>query len=209
MEVKNNKEENPLRFYTEQFAAADPEQRARVLQIPYENERFSLTFLGKDYQIRWPDGEVTSEDADAFAVHSNQAKIFLLRYLLNGQPLPTTGKYLSFRQLPWGEVYIQPFTGRCLTRSAWKYNGDPEGFCAAARELGGVPVDHADAGFRFDLIGDYHVIYYLWAGDDEFPPNAQVEFSNNFSVGFSAEDSVVAAEMIISAISAKMKKAAK
>ncbi|MBQ1399530.1 MAG: DUF3786 domain-containing protein, partial [Lachnospiraceae bacterium] len=66
--------------------------------------------------------------------------------------------------------------------------------------------DHADAGYRFDLIGDYHLLFYLWAGDDEFPPNAQVEFSNNFAVGFTAEDSVVAAEMIISAISARMKR---
>ncbi|MCR5539066.1 MAG: DUF3786 domain-containing protein [Lachnospiraceae bacterium] len=206
MEVKNNKEELPLQYYTDRFGLIDPEQRAKELEIPYADDCFSLTFLGKRYQIHWPDGDVNSDEEDAWAAGSNQARIFLLRYLLNGQPFPANGKYLSFRELPSGEVYIRPFTGRCLTRSAWKYNGDPAGFCAAAEALGGVPVDHADAGYRFDLIGDYHLLFYLWAGDDEFPPNAQVEFSNNFAVGFTAEDSVVAAEMIISAISARMKR---
>ena len=206
MEIKNNKEELPLQYYTEKFAGIDPVQRAKELTIPYENECFSLSMLGQFYRVHWPDGAFFFDDASALAMHSNQAKIFLLRYILTGKPLPSTGKYLAFRELPWGEVYIQPFTGRCLTRSAWKYQSNPDGFCTAAKTLGGIPVDHADAGFRFDLIGDYHLIFYLWSGDEEFPPSAQVEFSNNFAAGFTAEDSVVAAEMIISAISVKMKK---
>ena len=112
MEVKNNKEELHLQYYTDRFGLIDPEQRAKVLEIPYADGCFSLTFLGKRYQIHWPDGDVSSDEEDAWAAGSNQARIFLLRYLLNGQPFPANGKYLSFRELPSGEVYIRPFTGR-------------------------------------------------------------------------------------------------
>ena len=161
---------------------------------------------GADYTIRWPDARIICENADALALHSKPAQIMLLRYLISGKPLPSTGKYLAFRELPWGNVYLQPFTGRCLNRMAWKYNSDPNGFVKAALALGGKKLDHADAGFRFEFIGDYDLLFYLWKGDEEFPPSAQIEYSENFAAGFMAEDSVVAAELIIGAISFAMKK---
>ena len=29
----------------------------------------------------------------------------------------SSGTFLTYREMPWGEVYIKPFTGRCLTRA--------------------------------------------------------------------------------------------
>jgi len=43
-----------------------------------------------------------------------------------------------------------------------------------------------------------------WAGDEEFPPNAQVLYSDNFAGGFAAEDRVVAGDILISTIKANM-----
>lgn len=205
--IKNNKEEIPLQYYLDAFKDIDPVQRSKELVIPYENSCFRLSMYGDAYTVRWPDAKISCENTAAMALNRKPAQIMLLRYLISGKPLPSTGRYLAFRELPWGNVYLQPFTGRCLNRMAWKYNSDPEAFCKAALSLGGQPLDHADAGFRFEFIGDYNLLFYLWKGDEEFPPNAQVEYSDNFAAGFQAEDSVVAAELLIGAISAEMKKA--
>ena len=43
-----------------------------------------------------------------------------------------------------------------------------------------------------------------WEGDEEFPPNAQVLYSDNFAEGFAAEDRVVAGDILISTIKANM-----
>ena len=43
-----------------------------------------------------------------------------------------------------------------------------------------------------------------WEGDDEFPPNAQVIYSDNFEEGFAAEDRVVVGDILISTIKANM-----
>jgi hypothetical protein len=43
----------------------------------------------------------------------------------------------------------------------------------------------------------------LWAGDEEFPPSAQVLYSDNFRA-FAAEDRVVAGDILISAVRANM-----
>ena len=44
----------------------------------------------------------------------------------------------------------------------------------------------------------------VWEGDEEFPPNAQVLYSDNFAEGFAAEDRVVAGDLLISAIKSRM-----
>ena len=45
---------------------------------------------------------------------------------------------------------------------------------------------------------------FVWAGDDEFPPSAQILYSDNFAEGFTAEDRVVAADILISTIKSNM-----
>ena len=204
-QVPNNKTEKPLAYYREKLAGLDPARRADELLIAYEDGSFALKFFNAECRVSWPDGEITSDDPDAVAAGSDAAKILLLRYLTEGIALPATGSYLPFRLLPWGQIYLTTFTGRCITRMAWKYQSGKEKFCAAAAALGGEPTGNGDAGFEFTITGDYRIRFSLWAGDEEFPPNAQIEYTDNFAAGFTAEDSVVAAEILISAISKKMK----
>ena len=82
----------------------------------------------------------------------------------------------TFRELPWGEVYIQPFTGRVLTRAAFTFGTRIAAFRAAAEKLGGIPLRHGDAGYEFTLFDNYRLRLLVWEGDDEFPPNAQILF---------------------------------
>ena len=102
--------------------------------------------------------------------------------------------------MPWGEMYIKPYTGRVLTRAAFTFGTRVAAFRAAAEKMGAELVKHGDAGFRFNLIGDYQMQILIWEGDDEFPPNAQILYSDNFADGFAAEDRVVAGDILISTV---------
>ena len=106
--------------------------------------------------------------------------------------------------MPWGELYIKPYTGRVLTRAAFTFGTRVEKFRAACEKLGAAPLKHGDAGFEFDFIGGYKMQILVWGPDDEFPPNAQVLYSENFAQGFAAEDRVVAGDILISTIKANM-----
>ena len=46
----------------------------------------------------------------------------------------------------------------------------------------------------------------IYAGDEDFPPSSQILYSDNFADGFSAEDRVVAGDILISAIRQEMKR---
>ena len=129
---------------------------------------------------------------------------FLLRYLLEGKSVADTGKWLTFREMPWGELYIKPYTGRVLTRAAFTLGTRLDAFRSAAQKMGATSVNHGDVGFEFCFIGGYRMRILAWAGDEEFPPNAQVLYSDNFATGFAAEDRVVAGDILISSIKANM-----
>ena len=97
-----------------------------------------------------------------------------------------------------------PYTGRVLTRAAFTFGTRLAAFRAAAEKMGASPVAHGDAGYQFELIGGYKMQILAWEGDEEFPPNAQVLYSDNFAEGFAAEDRVVAGDILITTIKANM-----
>ena len=46
----------------------------------------------------------------------------------------------------------------------------------------------SDCGWELELMEGLTIQFLLWVGDDEFPPNAQILFSDNFRYAFTAED---------------------
>ena len=91
-----------------------------------------------------------------------------------------------------------------LTRAAFTFGTRLAAFRSACEKMGAVAVNHGDAGFEFSFLDDYRIQILVWEGDEEFPPNAQVLYSDNFAQGFAAEDRVVAGDILISTIKAYM-----
>ena len=200
MQVTNNKEEVPFSYYAELYGKADKAEIADRLGISTENGAFSVTLMGKTYTVT-EKAEIADLQGNAPAL---PMQTFLLRYLLEGKNLPALGGWKTFREMPWGELYIKPYTGRVLTRAAFTFGTRVEAFRKAAEKMGAQPVSHGDAGYEFALIGDYKIRLLVWAGDEEFPPSAQVLYSDNFEEGFAPEDRVVAGDILITAIRANM-----
>ncbi len=203
MQVENHKEEVPFSYYQELFAAMDPQSTAqRLKDAGWDGQAFHVTLLGRTFAISHPTYEICPLDGGPVPPLPTQT--FLLRYLLECRDEPWEGQWKTFREMPWGEMYIKPYTGRVLTRAAFTFWTRLEAFRKGAQKLGGEPVPHGDVGFRFCLIGGYYMQIQAWAGDEEFPPNAQVLYSDNFARGFAAEDRVVAGDILISTIKANM-----
>lgn len=203
MEIENHKEEVPFAFYEEKFHALRPDEvTARLSDVRWDGTEFTVRLLGRDFAIAHPDYAIRAPDGGT--VPPLPAQTFLLRYLLESRDVPWNGSWKTFREMPWGEMYIKPYTGRVLTRAAFTFGTRVEAFRAACGKMGAEPVPHGDAGFRFRLVGDYQMQILVWAGDDEFPPNAQVLYSDNFADGFAAEDRVVAGDILISTVKSFM-----
>ena len=201
MQVENHKEEVPFAHYEEQFRLLAPRDALdRLNDISFSGGEFTVKLLGREFAIAHPDYAIRALDGGAIPPLPTQT--FLLRYLLESRSVAWGGQWKTFREMPWGEMYIKPYTGRVLTRAAFTFGTRIAAFRAACEKMGAEPVPHGDAGFRFDFVGGYRMQILVWEGDDEFPPNAQVLYSDNFAEGFAAEDRVVAGDILISTIKA-------
>ena len=203
MQIENHKEEVPFAHYEEKFRGLKPEEALeRLPDVRWDGKEFSVTLLGRTFAISHPDYAIRALDGGP--VPPLNVQTFLLRYLLESRDVAWAGEWKTFREMPWGEMYIKPYTGRVLTRAAFTFGSRVAAFRAAAEKMGALPLPHGDAGYQFDLIGGYQMRLLVWEGDDEFPPNAQVLYSDNFADGFAAEDRVVAGDILISVVKSNM-----
>ena len=203
MQIENHKEEVPFAHYEEKFRGLKPEEALeRLPDVRWDGTEFTVTLLGRTFAISHPDYAIRALDGGP--VPPLNVQTFLLRYLLESRDVAWAGEWKTFREMPWGEMYIKPYTGRVLTRAAFTFGSRVAAFRAAAEKMGALPLPHGDAGYQFDLIGGYQMRLLVWEGDDEFPPNAQVLYSDNFADGFAAEDRVVAGDILISVVKSNM-----
>ena len=197
MQVENHKEEVPFAHYCQLFEAGDAGEMAGRTGAGFDGKAFSVILLGTEYIITHPKYSISPQA-------TLPMQTFLLRYLLEGKKCPPSTEFKTFREMPWGELYIQPFTGRVLTRAAFTFGTRIASFRKAAGTLNALPLSHGDAGYEFAFLDNYRLRMLVWEGDEEFPPNAQLLYTENFVDGFSAEDRVVAGDILIGILKSKM-----
>ena len=203
MQIENHKEEVPFSYYEGLFKDLKPESvKERLSAVKWENGEFYINLLGREFAIAHPEYAIRALDGGKIPPLSTQT--FMLRYLLECKDVAWGGQWKTFREMPWGEMYITPYTGRVLTRAAFTFGTRVPAFKAACEKMGAMPLSHGDAGYQFELVSGYSIQILVWAGDEEFPPNAQVIYSDNFAEAFAAEDRVVAGDILISTIKANM-----
>ena len=203
MEIENHKEEVPFAHYEVLFRALNPQEvLSRLPDTQWDGAEFTLRLLGREFAIAHPGYAIRALDGGAVPPLPTQT--FLLRYLLEGKNEKWNGQWKTFREMPWGEMYIQPYTGRVLTRAAFTFGTRVAAFRAACEKMGAVKLPHGDAGYQFELVPGYHMQLLVWEGDEEFPPNAQLLYTANFADGFAAEDRVVAGDLLISSLKMAM-----
>ena len=194
---KNNKEELPLEFYLAKFREGDPQEMADRCALPFDGKRFTIHLLGDTFTLSHPDYDIQGDREP-----TNPERILFLRYLLDGKFTPPTGVFRTYREFPWGEVYLQQFTGRCIKRFAFSYNGRTELLGRIMERLPAHPVKMGDIGYELELMDGLSMQLILWQGDDEFPPNAQLLFSENFRDAFTAEDMANIGDIVLNRMKA-------
>lgn len=152
-----------------------------------------LPFLGTSYLVTWPDGKVAGPRGEPPVV----TRILLLHYLYQAEGLPPSGRYVSFRELPGGDIYIGPYTQRVIRPLVHLFGNRPQDLVIAAGELGGRPEKLGDAAVTIPALPWVPVTYVLWAGDDELPANGNVLYDETISFHLPTEDVVVLTSEIL------------
>jgi hypothetical protein len=175
------------------LAAKNPLEMATNSGATFDEDKgvFIIKYINEEYTVSYPEGEVNFINRqDPVPV---PAKVILLHYLLTATGVPLAGKWISFKEIPGGMIYLQPFNGRVLGAFKAFFGKDASLLIKAGEKIGGRVVKFGDAAVTLDILPRVPVTYVIWQGDEEFPTNATALFDATAQYYLPTEDLVVAA----------------
>lgn len=187
-----------------EFAEKVPEEMARNSMVVYEPERkrFIVPFLRQDYYIHFPDGSVEmvgkKEEVD------QTVQILLLHYLTHASPGQVQDKLISFKELPGGMIYVEPFTNRAIRPLVGIFGNNPSKLVEAGESLGGKRRNMGDAAVTVPVLPKIPITFVIWEGDDEFPPAGNVLFDSSAPFHLDTEDYALLPGLVLSEMKKKI-----
>ena len=204
VDEKNNKERLPFEHYKALYEKMDPQEAAERCRVPYDPEthEFTIRLMNRDYKVTHPDYKITAMNPEGYnaLTEYNASEILILRYLLEGVNKDPGPEKKAYADMPWGEVYLQQFTGRCIMRLAYGFGYKLDKFAEVMEKMGAEKVEMGDVAYKLEFLNNLYLYFILWAADDEFPPSSQILFSDNFEYAFKAEDMAVVGDISIGAM---------
>lgn len=159
-------------------------------------EALRVPFLDRVYRVELPGGAFADENAPGAEVPL-QEQVLLLHYLLSDPPPEPGGEWVAYREIPGAGFYFGAFVRRAIDPLKKAFGADPNAFAAAARRLGGAPVALGDAAFDFRVLPHAPIRLVLYAGDEEFPPEAAILFRRGIEALLPPEDIAWLAGMLV------------
>jgi hypothetical protein len=144
-----------------------------------------LNYLNRTYQIHLPEVDISL--ADSAEPVELRDKILILNYFLRAKGTPLSNRLIAYQELQEGATYYPTFVKRAVKPLIDFFGKTPERLIEAAAELGGFPVNYGDVAITVPAFSRVPVTLVLWAGDDEFPPNANMLFDSTILDYLSAE----------------------
>lgn len=189
--------ETTLELAQQKFSEeTDPFDMADRAGVVYQESDsvFEVPFLSEKHLVSYPKGEVYRPDGGEVAI-ANQ--ILIIHYLTNAQGDPLANRLISFKELPSGAIYINPFSNRAIRPLVASFGDDPEKMVEAGMKLGGRRDRYGDASVTIPVFPRVMVTYILWKGDDEFPPSGNVLFDASAPYYLPTEDYAVLAGSLV------------
>ncbi len=130
----------------------------------------------------------------------------MVYYVLHGyakaeRDVPETGELISFRKLYGGIQYYDSFRSRVLKKIEKRYGMEPQLLIEAAIPLGGIRMNLGDVSVKIYALPRIPIIITIWAGDEEFPPSANIFFDSSILNYLNAEETTVLCELVLKRLS--------
>jgi hypothetical protein len=187
---------NALQLAAEGFKKADPATISRLsgtkLRTVDSQERIEIDYLGCRYLIYLPEVEIVCQDSAKKA--SLREKTIILHYLAQSKGTPSSGRWIDLRELPGGITYYPVFVGRVHRPFLKVFGNNPSLFLKAAQALKSIQAEVADFSAQIQVFPRVPIIFALYQGDEEFPPDCKILFDANITGYLSTEDVVVVCE---------------
>ena len=156
----------------------------------YDNSKdyFYIKSLNYNFKISYPEGEISFSDSDKKP--SMEWGLILLNYLSGAKNIPLVGKWVSYRELPQGNVFFPSIKVNVLDVLS-KYYGicDKKLLNDRLIQLGfSLKRNIADTVAEGLFTPRIPIKIQFWEGEDIIPPSCQILFDPSISFHLHIED---------------------
>lgn len=187
--------EKALDLARKQLAQLEPEKQAEICGASFSgspgNGSYRFKSLGRNIEVSFPAGEIVAEGEDL----SPHEQILILHYLSGGKRLRLEDSLVTFKQIPDGRFYEEPFNRRVKNPLVSTFGEQSQLLKTVGEKFGGKDGEQGDASIVLPVFPEIPITYVIWEGDEELPPEGTIIFRGDITRYFTAEDVVVAASL--------------
>ncbi len=185
------------------LSAVDIKARAmlRGLSVSPKSGELRIRAFGRHILVAPPYTIAVYEDSGEPARPVDH--ILALHYLLCDVPLDADGQPLTFRDLPGGRFYWEPFRSRTVLPLVSAIGDRLDLLRARLDRLECEPFPAGDVGRRVRCVGTLGISLAYYAGDDEFRPSAELFFDAEVRRALSTDDAAAMAQRLCSLLCGK------
>jgi hypothetical protein len=163
---------------------------------PESRTAFLVPFLDRVYRVGFPDFTFEDRDAPQKDVPI-QEQVLILHYMAGSPPARPAGRWIAYREIPGASFYYSAFLKRAVDPLKKVFGHDAAGLKNAAERLGAIETQEGDCAVELSPFPKVPMRLILWAGDDEFTPEANIVFDGSIGGILSPEDVAWLAGMVV------------
>jgi hypothetical protein len=184
-----------VRIAVAKLAIADLSTRAANLGFSFlDTDTILIRAFGSDCTVDLKSFEVRNQKTGQTV--KPDLKIVILHYLMCDNNFSRTGKIITFRDLPGGQFYLEPYRSRSVNILISRIKNDTELLKKNLNRFEWKETAPGDVGAEIHVIGKVHVTIAYYGGDEEMPPAADILYDSSIRKVFNTEDVTVIASLI-------------
>jgi len=166
--------------YFQALAERSPDQICARASCVYDekSQSYIVTAWGHEYQINPEARTINLIEKVDYEPHPFFS-LFLIYHLLRIQDSEVKGQWISEKDLPGGTAFFRGPHEVPTFLITQAFANDIQKFKHKCDQLGGTPIDLADAAYVFDITPKISVAILYWMGDDDFSPEAKLLFDQS------------------------------
>ena len=151
-----------------------------------EDGGFSVHFIDKDYMVAYPEGNVTEKETGEAAFDT--VKVLILHHAVYSQGGDLTEDSITYKELPGGEIYIDPFTHRSLYALTGIFGANIDNLKKAVAHTIHREEKYGDYSCTIQVLPKIPITFILYEADDEFPASSNALFNGAAAKFLHTED---------------------
>jgi hypothetical protein len=168
--------------YFVELEDANPETLCRKGRCNYiaDMHQYSIEVWGDQYLFDLTNSKIEHVVATGPPPHQ-YFDLFVMYYLLRAKDILLSGEWVSEKDLPGGPTFFRGPHRIPTDLISQRFENDLQEFKTWCENLGGTPIEMADAAFCFSITPDIPVAVLYWIGDEDFPAEAKILYDRSIT----------------------------